>query len=270
LFRSQIGQSTFQAANTWSHSIGDVELDNSSGTFNQQAITVQGQPGLDKGSTNINRPNIFVMNEVYYLPKLMGMNKLVQNTIGGWEANSIFSAAHGSSLSVYANGNYNNGAVSGLIGTGYIGNNRPLTVAGTTCNSGQKGSQILNVNYFTLVGYTLGTAPANMERHGSCFGAPTTNLDGQLAKNWQIKERYRVKFAMDFFDLLNHPNFNSNGLEGTGYAPGTLTCGSAACGPTNPSRLVTAQSTVTNWGTVSALQTGRGNRELQYSLKFTF
>ena len=28
-------------------------------------------------------------------------------------------------------------------------------------------------------------------------------------------ERYRVKFAMDFFDLLNHPNFNSNGLEGT-------------------------------------------------------
>ena len=52
-----------------------------------------------------------------------------------------------------------------------------------------------------------------MERHGSCFGAPTTNLDGQLAKNWQIKERYRVKFAMDFFDLLNHPNFNSNALK---------------------------------------------------------
>jgi Carboxypeptidase regulatory-like domain/TonB-dependent Receptor Plug Domain len=270
LFRSQIGNSTFQAAYTWSHSIGDVELDNSSGSFNQQATTVQGQPGLDKGSTNINRPNIFVMNEVYYLPKLQNMNKFVQNTIGGWEANSIFTAAHGSSLTVYANGTYNGGNVSGLIGTGYIGNNRPLTVANTTCNAGENGSQILNANFFTLVGYTLGTAPASMERHGSCFGAPTTNLDGQLAKNWQIKERYRVKFAMDFFDLLNHPNFNSNALEGTGYAPGTLTCGSAACGPSNPSRLVTAQSPVTNWGTVSALQVGRGNRELQYSLKFTF
>jgi hypothetical protein len=270
LFRSQIGQSTFQAAYTWSHSIGNVELDNSSGSFNQQAITVQSQPGLDKGSTNINRPNIFVMNEVYYLPKLANMNKFVQNTIGGWEANSIFTAAHGSSLSVYANGTYNGGNVSGLIGTGYIGNNRPLTVASTTCNSGQKGSQILNANYFTLVGYTLGTAPASMEKHGSCFGAPTTNLDGQLAKNWQIKERYRVKFAMDFFDLFNHPNFNSSGLEGTGYAPATLTCGSAACGATNPSRLVTAQSTVGGFGSVSALQVGRGNRELQYSLKFTF
>jgi hypothetical protein len=270
LFRSQLGNSTFQAAYTWSHSIGNVEEDNSSGTFNQQAITVQGQPGLDKGSTNINRPNIFVMNEVYYLPKLANQNAFVQNTVGGWELNSIFTAAHGSSLTVFANGSYNGGNVSGLIGTGYIGNNRPLTVAGTTCNSGQKGSQILNSNFFSLVGYTLGTVPGSIESRGSCFGAPTTDLDGQLAKNWQIKERYRVKFAMDFFDLLNHPNFNSSALEGTGYAPSTLTCGAAACGATNPSRLVTAQSGVSGFGSVSALQTGRGSREIQYSLKFTF
>lgn len=270
LFRSQLGPSTFQVAYTWSHSIGNVEEDNSSGSFNQQAITVQGQPGLDKGSTNINRPNIFVMNEVFYLPKLAKYNKIVQNTIGGWETNSIFTAAHGSSLSVFANGSYNNGSVSGLIGTGYIGNNRPLTVSGTSCNAGQKGSQIINQNYFTLVGYTLGTVSPNMERRGSCFGAPTTDLDFQLGKNWVIKEHYRVKFAMDFFDLLNHPNFNSNGLEGTGYAPATLTCGAAACGPTNPNRVVSAQSTVGGFGSVSALQVGRGNRELQYSLKFSF
>jgi hypothetical protein len=270
LFRSQLGQSTFQAAYTWSHSIGDVVLDDSSGSFDSQATTVIGQPGLDKGSTNINRPNIFVMNEVYYLPKLLKQNKLMQNTVGGWEVNSIFTAAHASSLTVFANGTYNNGAVSNLIGTGYVGNNRPLTVSGTTCNSGQKGTQVLNPNFFSLVGYTLGTVPSNMESRGSCFGSPTTDLDAQLAKNWQIKERYRVKFAMDFFDLLNHPNFNSNGLEGAGYAPSTLTCGSAACGPTNSNRVVTAQSAVSGFGTVSSLQAGRSNRELQYSLKFTF
>ena len=72
--------------------------------------------------------------------------------IGGWEANSSFTAAHGSSLTVYAKGTYNGGNVSGLIGTGYIGNNRPLTVANTTCNAGENGSQILNTNFFTLVG----------------------------------------------------------------------------------------------------------------------
>lgn len=270
LFRSQLGPSTFQMAYTWSHSIGDIELDNSSGGFNQQAITVQGHPELDKGSTNINRPNVFVMNEIYYLPKLAKYNKLVQTTLGGWEANSIFSAAHGSSLTVFANGSFNGGAVSNLIGTGYNGNNRPL-LTGVGCNSGQKGNQILNVSAFTLVGYQLGTAPSNMESRGACFGAPTTDLDGQLAKNWTFREKYRVKFAMDFFDLLNHPNFNSSGLEGTGYVPTTLTCGDAACGSGNPNTLVTAQAGApTTFGNVQVMQVGKGNRELQYSLKLTF
>jgi Carboxypeptidase regulatory-like domain/TonB-dependent Receptor Plug Domain len=267
LFRSQIGPSTFQAAYTWSHSIGSVELDNSSNSFNQQAGTAAGFPALDKGNTNINRPNIFVMNEVYYLPKLEKENKMVQGILGNWQVNSIFTAAHGSSLSVFSNGSYNNGAVSGLIGTGYVGNNRPLTT-GVGCNEGQHANQILNANAFTLVGYALGTIPSNMASRGACFGAPTTDWDAQLAKNWIVKERYRIKFAMDFFDILNHPNFNSNGLEGTGYAPATIACGDAPCSPTN--NVVTSQSAVTGFGAVQALQVGRSNRELQYSLKFSF
>lgn len=267
LFKSQMGPSTFQAAYTWSHSIGNVEMDNSSGSFNQQAITAAGYPELDKGNTNINRPNIFVLNEVYYLPKLAKENKVVQATLGNWQVNSIFTAAHGSSLTVFSNGSYNNGAVSGLIGTGYVGNNRPLDT-GVDCNAGQHGNQILNANAFTLVGYALGTIPTNMESRGSCYGAPTTDWDAQLAKNWIVKERYRIKFAMDFFDLLNHPNFNSSSLEGTGYAPSTITCGDAPCSPTN--NVVTAQSAVSGFGAVQAMQTGRSNRELQYSLKIQF
>jgi hypothetical protein len=278
LFRSQMGPSTFQASYTWSHSIGDVEEDNSSGSANQQATTVVGDDRLDKGNTNINRPNIFVANEIYYLPKFAKQNMAVRSIIGGWQINSIFTAAHGSSLTVFANGSYSNSvtvegvtttnSISQLIGTGYNGNNRPL-VTGTKCNAGQKENQILNASAFSLVGYTLGTVPTNMEHRGYCYGAPTTDWDGQLAKNWQIKEKYRVKFAMDFFDLLNHPNFNSNGLEGTGWAPASISCGTTAlCSPSNPT--ITSSSAVTGFGSVSTLQVGRGNRELQYSLKFSF
>ncbi len=284
LFRSQWGASTFQAAYTWSHSLGDVEEDNSSGSANQELPTIQGNNSLDKGNTNINRPNIFVLNEVYYLPKFTKANMLVQNSVGGWEFNSIFTAAHASSLSVFSNGSYTNSVpgppdpvtgaattltntVSQLIGTGYNGNNRPL-VSGN-CNAGQKDNQILNGGAFSLVGYTLGTVPTNIEHRGYCYGAPTTDWDAQLAKNWQIKEKYRIKFAMDFFDFLNHPNFNSSGLEGTGWAPATISCGSTElCSPSNPT--ITASSTPSGFGTVSTLQTSRGNRELQYSLKFSF
>ncbi len=276
LFRSQIGASTFQAAYTWSHSIGDVVLDDSSGSFDSQASTVTGNSTLDKGSTNINRPNIFVMNEVFFLPKMAKYNKLIRYTVGGWEANSIFTAAHGSSLTVFANGGYTSAgkdgstsAINSLIGTGYTGNNRPLTT-GVSCNSGEKANQILNPAAFTLVGYTLGTVPTNLEHRGYCFGAPTTDLDGQLAHNWQIREKYRVKFAMDFFDLLNHPNFNTSSLEGAGYAPASITCGdgTTACSASN--NVVTGQAAVSGFGSVQVLQTGRSNRELQYSLKFEF
>ncbi len=45
LFRSRLGNySQFQVAYTYSHSIGDVELDNSSGTVNQEALTNSEQP----------------------------------------------------------------------------------------------------------------------------------------------------------------------------------------------------------------------------------
>jgi hypothetical protein len=278
LFRSQIGASSFQASYTWSHSIGNVQEDDSSGTSDSQAITVNGNSKLDKGSTNINRPQILVMNEVYYLPKLANQNIFLKETIGGWQVNSIFTAAHASSLSVFANGSYTDSnspinnpvKVSQLIGTGYNGNNRPL-LTGTSCNAGQKGNQILNSNAFTLVGYTLGTIPTNIEHRGTCYGAATTDLDGQLAKNWQIKDKYRVKFAMDFFDILNHPNFSSSGLEGTGFGPGSITCGTsgALCSPTNAT--ITAQSKLgSGYGQTQSLQSGKGFREVQYSLKFSF
>ena len=279
LFRSQIGPSTFQAAYTWGHSIGDVEEDNSSGTANQEIVTVNGESSLDKGNTNINRPNIFVVNEVYYLPKLANSNMLVRQVVGGWEANSIFTASHGSSLTIFTNGSFsdanNPGAtISQLIGTGYNGNNRPL-VTGSGCNMGEKASNIVNQSAFTLVGYALGSIPANIEHRGYCYGAPTTDWDAQMAKNWMVKEKYRVKFAMDFFDFLNHPNFNSSALEGEGFAPAVIACGNTPCSPTN--NVITsygsASSSLTNTGTLgqpTTLQTARGNRELQYSLTFSF
>jgi hypothetical protein len=302
LFRAQTGSySTFQAAYTWSHSIGNVELDNSSGGINQEAITNQYNPGLDKGNTNINRPNIFVANEVFYLPKLQAQNKLVQNTLGGWEANSIFSMAQGSSLTIESSGASGactlytaytaaggpapgatcvtgfSSSLNSLVGTGYTNNQRPLVNSSVSCNTGRNGDQILNPDHFTLIGYTIGTFPSNLAPRGSCSGAPTTNMDAQLAKNWYVKERLRIKFSMDFFNLFNHANFNSGNLEAAGFTSSSgVFCGGATdhsgtpCSPTNNviTSASTPTSTVTNgFGQANAVRPGR---ELQYTLRLTF
>jgi hypothetical protein len=280
LFRAQTGSfSTFQAAYTWSHSIGNVELDNSSGSMNQQAITDQANPALDKGNTNINRPNIFVANEVFFLPKFEGQNRLVQNTAGGWEFNSIFSMAQGSSFSVFSSG-VSGASVNGvastlnsLVGTGYTNNQRPL-VTSVGCNTGHKGPELLNYSHFTLIGYTIGTLPSNLAGRGTCYGAPNTNVDAQLAKNWTIKEKYRIKFSMDFFDLFNHPNFNSSNLESSGFTSSSpVYCGGATatsgqpCSPTN--NVITSASTPTGFNSAGSENLNVG-RNLQYTLRFTF
>jgi len=300
LFRTQTGSfSTFQAAYTWGHSIGNADLDQNQTTISADARTDQSAPGLDKGNTNINRPNIFVANEVLFLPKLIGHGELLKDTLGGWEANSILSLDQGSSLTIYTSGvtggctHYNadgscaadgSSYLSSLVGTGYSGNNRPL-VTNTGCNSNRNGSQILNPDHFTLVGYALGTFPSNMEHRGSCFGAPNANMDGQLAKNWSVKEKYRVKFSIDLFNLFNHPNFNSGNLESADYNPTEAYCGGATpatigggstgqpCSPTNNviTAVVGAATSAHNPGGFGQATAVQGNpRELQYSLKFTF
>src|SRR5262249_24542052 len=105
LFRARTSNnSQFQAAYTYSHSIGDVELDNSSGGVNQEAVTDLQNPRLDRGNTNINRPHIFVANEVFFLPKFANLGGFARNIIGGWELNSIITIQSGASLLVTGSG----------------------------------------------------------------------------------------------------------------------------------------------------------------------
>ena len=93
---------------------------------------------------------------------------------------------------------------------------------------GKEWSQSPELEPFHLIGYQIGTFPSNLAPRGDCFGAPNTNVDAQLAKNWYIKERLRIKFSMDFFDLFNHPNFNSGNLESIGFTSSSpVYCGGA-------------------------------------------
>lgn len=278
LFRWKLSNfSSFQAAYTWSHSMGNVELDNSSGSVNQEATTDQSNGALDKGNTNINRPQIFVANEVFYLPKLANKGAFMEYALGGWEVNSILNVTTGASLTVFSNGAsdaVNTGTLNSIQGSGWNSNNRP-DVTATNCNANENGRQILNPAAFTLVGHVIGT-PGN-EARGHCFGPHSRNFDMQFAKNWNFKEHYRVKFAMDFFNIFNHANFNGGGREATNFGAGGLNCGPLipaappvaahynACSPTN--NVVSAEGGHGGFGQVNSVHPGR---ELQYSLRFYF
>src|SRR5439155_16620611 len=117
-------------AYTWSHSIADVPLDESNGGANYQTLNDIAHPGLDRGNSQINRPNIFVLNVVVPLPQLTGYNPIVRGVAGGWQVSTIFTAENGPSTTMYQHGIGENtalvaggggGALNALYGTGNAG-----------------------------------------------------------------------------------------------------------------------------------------------------
>jgi hypothetical protein len=304
MFRSKLSNfSTFQAAYTWSHTIANIEEDAANGGASQGSfLDVANQRG-DRGNATINRPNIFVMNEVFYLPKLEHKNAFLRETAGGWEFNTIFTAENGNSQTVYQNGITGattlldpnasplncvvNGvgfpcSVNQLTGTGYGNNIRPNAVPGVSCNSGENGPNIANPNAFTLIGFAIGSV-GNAGR-GTCQGPHYVNADFGLYKNWHLKERFNLRFSVDFFNAFNHANFDANSVQGIGnqsgffYNGGGVYCGPQnasgfyqPCSPTN--NVISAYGNPTNNGANSVFGIANGTknaRELQYGLKLTF
>jgi hypothetical protein len=274
LFKSRVRDwMQLQASYTWSHAIANTELDDSAsgtgGSVVASLVTDLTNPKLDKGNTTINRPNIFVTNAIFYLPKLTAANSFERNTLGGWEFSAIATAESGASITVFDNGvsdTVPGGKLTSLSGTGYAANQRPNIVPGVGCNSGEHGNQIVNPAAFTLTGFQIGSIGS--EPRGYCFGPGRVNFDLSLAKNWKLSERFNLQFRFQGFNAFNHTQFSENsagGLFNVAYNP-TVNCGATNCSPTNSVIQGTNAPNINFGQSLGTL----GPREFQYALKLTF
>ena len=50
-------------------------------------------------------------------------------------------------------------------------------------------------------------------------GPPFKRLDFSTFKDFQLSERFNLQFRAEFFNILNHPNFNAPGFGGNGVWP---------------------------------------------------
>jgi hypothetical protein len=272
------------ATYTYSHSIGNVPLDESNGTANSQTLTWAGNPSLDRGNTQINRPHIFVANLLVPLPELRGQNAVLRNTVGGWTVGGITTASSGPSTTIGNSGLSENTAaldpngppalgLNSLYGTGNQGppwapgSNRRPSITGSSCTAGASGPNIYNPAAFTVVGQTIGTM--GNESLGYCHGPKFVTTDFTLQKNWKVGERVGLQFRLDVFNLFNHPNFSPNA---NGSPIGAVNCGAAVgglyqpCSPTN--NLIT---TMQPGGSLAATGVvANSDREIQYGFRLTF
>lgn len=281
------------AGYTWSHALTNVVTDDSSGGTGAQMRTYYTMPRLDYGPSNVNRPNMFVANAIWFLPKLQGSSALKRGVLGGWELATIVTSQNGNNFAIFQGANENNlgtnpatGATytsqlnqsGALVQTGFTKPLRPLAT-GQSPVSGRHGNTIINPGAFTLIGYALGTIPSNMAPRGFVGGPNFNNTDMSLDKTWPLfHEKATIKFSMDFFNLFNHPNFNPASLSQASPIS-AVNCGSqigtnastghalyAPCSATN--NIVSSQDLQTGFGTSSALI---GNaRQIQYGLHINF
>ncbi len=101
----------------------------------------------------------------------------------------------------------------------------------------------------TPAGYLGGSQPSQIE------GPGFKRWDLSLFKNFQLTERTRLEFRAEFFNILNHPNFNYPGFGGNGV--------NAVSGSTD--------FTNANFGEIGSTRDNPLDpRELQFALKLYF
>lgn len=113
------------------------------------------------------------------------------------------------------------------------------------------GGRAINVNAFTLpAAGQYGNAPRNFAR-----GFAAWQMDLAFRREIPIKERLKLQFRAEAFNVFNHPNF---GFVDPYYFPGSPTFGLAT------------STLARSLGGLSSLYQAGGPRSLQFALKLIF
>jgi hypothetical protein len=219
-----------QLSYTWSKC-----MDNASGTYGLEggipwSVPLNGT--YDRGRCLFDRPQVFRASGVYALP--FQQNRLVK----GWQMSGGVTAQSGSPWNVTVGFDQAGDVVAG--------SERPNLV--------MPANQIMQNNptqWVNPAGFSL-PAPGtfgNLQRD-FLAGTGTVDLDYALMKETTLKERTRLQFRAEFFNLLNHANF---------ALPNASVFAQAANGGATPNP---------TFGKVNATTTS--SRQIQFALKLLF
>jgi hypothetical protein len=222
----------FLVTYTYSKTLTDAaDLLNGGSTGNSSGYRAAYVPGLgprfDYGLASFDIRNVAHLSGGYQLPfgnnkKFMaGAGKLENAVIGGWSVNWIVTLQGGQPITLTC---------------------PTATTSGTYCNDVQVPGQSQKLglhtdsngklNWFGNPAAFQQPCPLGAVAPAGCFpltgsailgaGPSTTTgpgfhrFDFSLFKAMQLSERFSLQFRTEFFNILNHPNFNSPNFGGNG------------------------------------------------------
>jgi len=200
---------TFQANYTWAKSI-----DFGSGGGTQWPSLTPGYFGYDRGLSDFHHAHRFVTSGLWELPALAGKPPLVKYVLGGWQPSGSLILQSAAAFSVQA------GRENSLTGFG----NRASLVGDPSRSARTDPNRDPVFEWFNTKAFghaatgTYGNSGRNI-----VFGPGLANVDFAVAKYFPITERVRLQFRSEFFNLLNHTNFNDPNSTLTSGTYGRIT-----------------------------------------------
>jgi len=155
----------------------------------------------NRGWSAFNFPHVFVTNFVWEMPKLQNMNPFARGVLGGWQWSGIWRIQSGPPFGIRPGFGNNRSLLQ-------TGGDRADYVPGVEISSKQGDKNDWLHEFFSTDAFqpnqpgTFGNTPRAL------FHGPRTNAwDLGIAKNWTMKERYRVQFRWEMFNAFNTPSF---------------------------------------------------------------
>ena len=260
----------------WSHSL-DNSSDGEDFVPNAAQPNDSTNPQLEYGNSNFNIPRRLTWNLSYEFPSRGGSWQRLKN---GWGVDSVVNLQDGQPFHF----NYNfeddfSGSGNGFDRPDVVGPivyhpNNPLDFVDLssfaipcTIQPGLTSQTISG----TAADCVPGTRHFGNMRRNSLHGPSFKEWNFALYKNTAITERVKMQFRVDFFNILNHPNFANPYLPAFLADPAVhgfqAVNGREVGSPTGPSGVITATGDV---GIGNPFIGGGGPRGIQLAAKFTF
>jgi hypothetical protein len=152
---------------------------------------------LDKGRSGSDVPHRAVLTLLYAAPDLT-RSRLANAVLGGWQAGLLSILQSGQPFTVYDSVNGTNAFPAGTV--------RPDLVGDPQAGRATLAQWFNTAAFQSAPAYTFGNSPRSVLR-----GPAWKNVDVTMSKNFNITERWKTELRGEFFNVINHANFDIPG-----------------------------------------------------------